>query len=49
MVISMNVTKAIDMTDILRKDPSLAVIFKFYVSMVDVSEKGRGALWVATW
>ena len=33
------VTKAIDMMDILRKDPSLAVIFKFYVSMVDVSEK----------
>ncbi|KAL6331808.1 hypothetical protein AAG906_020151 [Vitis piasezkii] len=33
------VTKAIDMMDILRKDPSLAVISKFYVSMVDVSEK----------
>ncbi|RVW45847.1 Auxin transport protein BIG [Vitis vinifera] len=33
------VTKAIDMMDILRKNPSLAVISKFYVSMVDVSEK----------
>lgn len=33
------VNKAIDMMDTLRKDPSLAIIFKFYVGMVDVSDK----------
>ncbi|KAA8547874.1 hypothetical protein F0562_004303 [Nyssa sinensis] len=35
------VTKAVDTMDSLRKDPSRAVIFKFFLSMEDVSEQAK--------